>query len=77
MAAVVPDYCTFQATALRLILFNFLCLSFMYYLYEKYKPITLQYYIADGVNWVPRLTLSDLRTKWAYERALQMELLSR
>ena len=30
-------------------------LSFMYHLHEKYKPITLQYYIADGVNWVPRL----------------------
>ena len=22
---------------------------------EKYKPIMAQYYIADGVNWVPRL----------------------
>ena len=33
-----------------------LCLFFMYYLCEKYyKPITVQYYIADCVGWVPRL----------------------
>ena len=30
----------------------------MYYLCEKYyKPITLQYYTADCVSWVPRLTV--------------------
>ena len=30
----------------------------MYYLCEKYyKPITVQYYIADCVSWVPRLTV--------------------
>ena len=35
----------------------------MYYLCEEcYKPITVQYYIADCVNWVPRLTLLDLGT---------------
>ena len=33
----------------------------MYYLCEKYyKPITVQYYIADCVSWVPRITLLDL-----------------
>ena len=37
----------------------------MYYLCEKYhKPITVQYYIADRVCWVSRLTLLDLRTNW-------------
>ena len=36
----------------------------MYYLCEKYyKPITVQYYIADCVSWVPRLTLLDLANK--------------
>ena len=35
----------------------------MYYLCEKYyKPITVQYYIADCVSWVSRLTLLDLLT---------------
>ncbi|CAI9155259.1 unnamed protein product [Rangifer tarandus platyrhynchus] len=35
------------------------CLFFMYYLCGKYyKPITVQYYIADCVNWVSRLTLT-------------------
>lgn len=34
--------------------------AFMYYLCEKYyKPITVQYYIADCVSWIPRLTLLD------------------
>ena len=34
----------------------------MYYLCEKYyKPITVQYYIANCVRWIPRLTLLDLR----------------
>ena len=48
----------------------------MYYLCEKYyKPMTGQYYIADCVSWVPRLTLPDLRTNWTYERALGMELI--
>ena len=33
----------------------------MHYLWEKYyKPITVQYYIADSVGWVPRLTVLDL-----------------
>ena len=36
----------------------------VYYLCEKYyKPITAQYYIADCVSWVPRLTLLDLTNK--------------
>ena len=47
----------------------------MYYLCEKYyKPITVQYYIADSVSWVCRLNLADLRTNWTYERALRTEL---
>ena len=44
----------------------------MYYLCEKYyKPITVQYYIADCVSWVPRLTLLDLTNK------LDLRMLSR
>ena len=39
----------------------FLCLFFMYYLCEKYyKCITEQYYIADSVSWVHRLTSLNL-----------------
>ena len=35
----------------------------MYYLCGKYyKPIVVQYYMADCVSWVPRLTLLGLRT---------------
>ena len=49
----------------------FFVFVFMYYLCEKYyKPITVQYYIANCVSWVPRLTLLDLRTNWTYERTL-------
>ena len=51
-------YCT-----VRLKMFYFLCLFFVYYLCEKYcKLITVEYYIVDCVSWVPRLTLLDLQT---------------
>ena len=50
----------------------------MYYLYEKYyKPIAVQYYKANCVNWVPRLTSLDLRTNWTDNHALWMELVHR
>ena len=46
----------------------------MYYLCEKYyKVITVQYYIADCVGWVPRLTLLDLLSNWIYNCALGAE----
>ena len=46
------------------------CLFFMQYLWEKYyKPFIVHYYIADYVNWVPRLTLMDLQTNWTYEHS--------
>ena len=36
-----------------------ICLFFMYYLCKKYyKPITVQYSLADRVSWVRRLTCS-------------------
>ena len=38
----------------------FFCLLFMCYLCEKYyKPISVQYYVADCVTWGPRLALLD------------------
>ena len=46
----------------------------MYYLCEKYKPVTVQHYISDCVSWVPRLTLLNLQTNWTYEHTLGMEL---
>ena len=50
-------YCT-----VRLNMFSsFLCLFFRYCLCEwYYKPITVQYYIANGIGWVPRLTFVGL-----------------
>ena len=42
-------------------IFVFVCFLCMYYWCEKYyKPIIVQYYIANYVSWVPRLTLVDL-----------------
>ena len=62
-------YCTVGLKTFSLLLCVF------YVLCEKhYKPIEAQYYIADGVSWVPRLTLLDLQTNWTYEHALGREL---
>ena len=56
-------YCT-----VRLKMFSFLCLFFMYYLCERYcKPITMQYHIANCVSWVPKLTLLVLGTNQTQE----------
>ena len=79
MPAVVLYYCTFKVLYHKIknvfFTFCFVCLFFMYYLCEKYyKPITVQYYIADCVSRVPPLTLLDLRTHWTYKCALRMEL---
>ena len=49
---------TFQGTVrLKTIFFFYVCLFFMYYLCEKYNPITVQYYITGCVSWIPRLTV--------------------
>ena len=48
----------------------------MYYLCEKYyKPITVQYHIADCVRRVSKLTLLGLMNKLDYEHILGMELI--
>ena len=45
-----------------------------HYLCEKYyKPIIVQYYVANCISWVPRLTLLGLRTNQPYELALRLE----
>ena len=55
-------YCWMFQGTVRLKIFYFLCLSFMYYLCEKYyRPITVQYYTGDFEGWVPKLTLLDLQ----------------
>ena len=51
--------------SIRLKMFSLFLFVFMYYLCEKYyKHITLHYYIADYVSWVPKLTLLNLWTNW-------------
>ena len=50
-----------------------LCFFFMYYLCDKYyTSIIVQYYKANCVRWVPRLTLLDL--DWNYECTLGREI---
>ena len=68
-------YCsTTEGTYCKIKNVLFLYLFFMYYLCEKYcKPITVQYYIANCVSWVPRLTLMDLN--WTFEHVLGMKLI--
>ena len=45
-------------------MFSLIFLFAFYVLFcEKYyKPMRIQYYIADCVSWVPKLTLLDLQT---------------
>ena len=45
------------------------------FVFIHYLCIAAQYYVANCVSWVPRLTLLDLRTNWTYEHALGMELI--
>ena len=53
----------------------FFVLFYMYYLYEKYYTLmTVQYYIANCVVWVPRLTSLDLRTIGLKASTLRTEL---
>ena len=60
-------YCT-----VRFKMFYLLSLFLKYYLCEKYyKPITVQYHIADRVSWISRLTLFDIQTNWTFEHSLR------
>lgn len=55
---------------------TYYCLFVIYCLCEKYyKLTTVEYYMANCVSWVPRLTLLDLQTNWIYEPVLRMELI--
>ena len=58
-------YRTFQCTMLQdLKWFLYIFYILMYYLCEKcYKPITVEYNIADYVSYIPRLTFLDIRNK--------------
>ena len=71
-----PLYCTtvlFKVPYYMIKMFIFcVCLFFMYFLCEKYyRPITVQYYIADCVGWVPRLRFEQIGLN---EHALGREL---
>ena len=49
-------YCTIR---FRNVLFIFVCLFFIYSMYEEhYKSITVKYHPVDCVSWVPRLHLT-------------------
>ena len=43
--------------------------------YTCCKPNRVQYYIADCVSLVPRLTCLDLQTNWTSKHTLGMELI--
>lgn len=60
------------------VFFVCVCLFIIYYLREKYyKPSTVQYCVADCVNWVLRLSLLDLGRDWtSIPRALSRCLLT-
>ena len=66
---VLSKYCV-----VRLKMYFFLIFVFVCYFCEKYyKPLTVPYYTADYVSWVPGLTMMGLQTNWTFERALRTE----
>ena len=51
-----------------------LCIICVQHIINLSQYGTVQYSIANCVSWVPRLTLVDLWTNWAYEHTVGMEL---
>ena len=58
----------------RLKFFVFICFHVLF-LWIVLWTYHSTYYIADCVSWIPRLTLLNLQTNWAYGRTLVMELI--
>lgn len=62
------EYMSFYSAIFKNVLFLYtICVKSIINVYY------IQYYIADCVNWVPRLTLLGLGTNWTYKCALRME----
>ena len=65
-------YCKIKNVFFTFSVYLLLC----YYLFIKYyKPIIVQYYIADCVSWIPKLTLLDLLYINMYNIFLQVNTL--
>ena len=45
------------------------------FVFIHYLCIAAQYYVANCVSWVPRLTWLDLGTNWTYGHALRLEFI--
>ena len=73
-------YCTtahFKGCAVRLKMFSlFFVFFYVLFAWKYFKPITVQYYTANCVSWVPGLTLLDLQTNWTYQHALEAEFVN-
>ena len=61
-------YCTVRLKMFMFAFYVWLCGKY-------YKPVTVQYYIADCVSWVPRLTLLDSWKNWTYKCALRTKFI--
>ena len=63
---------------IKKVLFSFfVCVCFFYvsFVWKVLWPITIQYYTANRVSWVPRLTLLDIWPNWTYKHPLRMEFI--
>ena len=78
MPAVVLDYIVFKVLYSKsknvFFIFRVCCLCIIF-CDKYYKPIPVQYCIADCVSQVPGLTLLDLWTNGTFKRTLRMELI--
>ena len=65
---------TSKCCAIRFKMFSlFFVFFYVLFAWKYFKPITVQYYTANCVSWVPGLTLLDLKTNWTYQHALEAE----
>lgn len=51
--------------------YYFVFVFYALFVYKAFRPFTVQYYLADCVRFIPRLTLSNLQTNWTWAQHSQ------
>ena len=56
--------------SVRLKVFSLFCVCYVLFVWKVFWTITVQYYIADRVRWVSKLTVLDSGTPWTFKSTL-------